>query len=182
MNNNLLEKQKTVIVTNLAKNLVLARTVNNLTQSDIAKKANVSRATIAQIESGESDPQLSTIIAISTSLEISPVLLLMGKNDIEAIENLVENYQKKSIPEEDIEKMRQLLSSGIKKFRIKAAKMGAEISVKLDVPSKGAIIGTTAGGAIGSSLIPGLGTIIGASLGAFFSSKIERRKNKDKEV
>lgn len=179
MKNNLLLKQRNLIITNLAKNLVLARNVRNLTQSDIAKEAGISRATIAQIESGEGDPRLSTITDIASSLDISPVLLLMGKDEIEALEDLVRNHAEESIPKIEIEKMEQLISSGIQKFKLKAAKLGASIYEKRNDPDIGAAAGAGTGAAIGSVLLPGFGTVIGASMGAFFSAKYKSKEDKD---
>lgn len=174
-----LEIQNVKFTTNMAKNLQLARNVSNLTQTDIAKKANVSRATIAQIESGESDPRLSTIINIATALRISPVLLLMGEDEVKALENLAENYQKGAIPEEEVEKMRQLLSSGIQKFTQKAGEIGSKLYEKRKDPRVGPAAGAATGAAIGSTLMPGVGTLIGASLGAFFSSKTDLKDDEE---
>lgn len=162
-------QQRDIVNANLAKNLVLARNACDYTQSELAERADVSRATIAQIESGEGDPRLSTIIDIATSLEISPVLLLLGEDDLNSIIKLIKEFPKDDIPEEDVEEMRRLLSSGLKKHKLKAAKLGVARTVGL----------SSAGAAIGSVLIPGVGTIVGATLGAYFSKKFKKGERED---
>ena len=64
------------IDTLLARNLVTARLRAGLTQFELAAAARVSRATIAQLESGDSDPRLSTLVEIAKALRISPLALL----------------------------------------------------------------------------------------------------------
>lgn len=168
MSNNYLDLHRQLLNANLAKNLVLARNATDLTQSDLAKIANISRATIAQIESGEGDPRLSTIIDISTSLGISPVLLLIGEDEINALINLIKEYDDKKISDKDKERMEFLLSTGIKKNKIKAAKIGIAATAGL----------SSVGAAIGSVLLPGIGTLVGATFGALASKNY---KGKDAE-
>jgi transcriptional regulator with XRE-family HTH domain len=151
----------------LAKNLVLARTARGTTQEKLAEESGVSRATIAQIESGESDPRLSTIVDLAAALELSPLLLLLNERELAAIAKLVEDesYVKKissDISTEDVERMRRLIQSGVQKGQKRAAELGASAAQAAGFAAGGA----AAGAAIGTILFPGIGTAIGAALGS----------------
>lgn len=56
--------------------LVVARTSAGLSQEALAANSGVSRATIAKIESGKIDPQLSTVYRLAAGLEVDLRLLL----------------------------------------------------------------------------------------------------------
>ena len=91
------------------------------------------------------------------------MFLLLGHEDLEALSNLrnAEGLPVESdeLSEEDIETMRRLLRSGISRNRNKAIKMGI------------AAASTLAGAAIGSILLLGIGTAVGAVLGGLLDSK-----------
>lgn len=129
----------------------------------MATRASVSRATVIQIEGGEGDPRLSTLVSLADVLSVSPMFLLLGHEDLEALSNLrnAEGLPVESdeLSEEDIETMRRLLRSGISRNRNKAIKMGI------------AAASTLAGAAIGSILLLGIGTAVGAVLGGLLDSK-----------
>ena len=52
----------------LANELIKARTRQKMTQSDVAKKAGVSRTVIARLESGTTNPTLGTINRVASVL------------------------------------------------------------------------------------------------------------------
>ena len=52
----------------------------NYTQSTLAKKANVSQSTIAQIESGKKDPSIATVKKIASALGIHLAVLFASED------------------------------------------------------------------------------------------------------
>ena len=155
---------------NLARNLVAARTALEISQDTLATNASVSRATVIQIEGGEGDPRLSTLVSLADALGVSPMFLLLGREDLEALSDLrnAEGLPVVSdeLSEEDIETMRRLLRSGISRNRNKAIKMGTAAAL-----ATGAAASTLSAVAIGSIILPGIGTAIGAVLGGIMASK-----------
>ncbi len=147
----------------LAKNLVLARNACDLTQAGLAEVASVSRATVAQLESGDGDPRLSTVVDISTALGTSPVLLLLGAEELKALVKITRDAPPDLVSDADVEKMRRLVSSGLRKQRLQAGELGASAARAAGLSAVGA--------AIGSALLPGVGTAIGAAIGAFIGSR-----------
>ena len=51
-----------------------------LTQTELAKKANVSQSTIAQIESGKKDPSIATVKKIAKALDIHLAILFASED------------------------------------------------------------------------------------------------------
>ena len=151
---------------NLARNLVAARTALETSQDTLATRASVSRATVIQIEGGEGDPRLSTLASLADALGVSPMFLLLGREDVEALSHLRNSKSLSAVPdelsEEEIGTMGRLLSSGISRNRNKAIKMGTAAAA-----ASGMSAAILAGAAIGSVLMPGIGTIIGSVLGGF---------------
>jgi len=64
---NLLDK----VATNLAENISILRKKRSLTQSRLSKLSGATRASIALIESGTSNPTLEVLIKISKALQVS---------------------------------------------------------------------------------------------------------------
>lgn len=143
----------------LGQNLIAARTANQLTQTELAERSKVSRATIAEIESGMADPRLSTLISIAEALNTRPIMLLLDEAAIHAAQEAgIRTSHLSEISQESINKMQEHLENDGTKGAQKAAKEG--------IRSLGVGGGAAVGAAIGSVLMPGLGTIIGATLGA----------------
>jgi transcriptional regulator with XRE-family HTH domain len=147
----------------LAKNLVVARQAAGVTQHDLAAKALVSRATIAQLETGYSDPRLSTIVDLARALGVPPIFLLLGPQDVEALANLPEAITRRPlpVPPADLERMQRLTRTGMLKDRVRAAAVGTAVARAAGRETPGAV--TSA--AIFSAILPGPGTQIGVVLG-----------------
>lgn len=57
------------------------RLKRKLSQNELAKKSNLSQATIAQIENGKKDPSLTTLKALARALDIHIAVLFIS-NDV----------------------------------------------------------------------------------------------------
>lgn len=147
----------------LARNLSAARTALGMTQDQVAEAAGVSRATIVQLEAAEGDPHLSTMTGVACALGVSPVILLLGRDELHAIATAPGSVEAKRVQDnlspETLDMMCRLLRSGIAKNRTKAVAMGTAAAT-----SAGLAAGTLAGAAIGTALLPGIGTAVGAAI------------------
>ena len=150
----------------LARNLSAARSALGMSQDQLAAAAGVSRATVYQLEGGSTakgDPRLSTVVSLSSALGISPVFLLLGRDELDAIAEVPKRTEMKDVRShlsaDELETMRRLLRSGVAKNRAKAVEMGAAAATTAGV-SAGAI----AAAAIGSGILPGIGTAIAAAI------------------
>lgn len=152
----------------VARNLSAARIGMKLSQDELAAEAGISRTTIVQLEGGEGDPRLSTLAAIAGALGITPVILLIGRDELTAIANASTSGEaeriRKHLSAEGIEDIQRLLRSGLSKNRSKAVAMGAGAAT-----AAGFAAGAVAGSAIGTALLPGIGTIVGAMLGSWLA-------------
>lgn len=146
----------------LGKNLVVARTAAGLTQQELADAANVSRATIAQLEAGYSDPRLSTVVSLASAMGISPFLLLWGREEVQALTQLPAWLESHPIhlPPAEVEHMRQLLRTGMLKDRARAARVGASLAAAVGHGSGSDRVGA----AVFSAFLPGDGTKLGIAL------------------
>lgn len=156
----------------LAKNLVVARIVSGLTQHELANLAYVSRATIAQLETGYSDPRLSTIVELARGLGIPPILLLLGSEEIHALLKLTQDAASAapSASPSDVARMRHLIETGLLKDRLRAARLGAAAAT-----AGGATAPASVSAAIFSAVHPGAGTTLGANLGRLLATAISPR-------
>lgn len=147
----------------LAKNLVVARLVVGMTQQQLAAAAGVSRATIAQLETGYSDPRLSTIVELARALHLPAIFLLLGMDEIQAFETLATHgeVEPMAITAAEVERMRRLAATGMLKDRVRAARLGAAIARSAGQAAPSAFVGA----AIFSAVRPGAGTRTGMLLG-----------------
>jgi transcriptional regulator with XRE-family HTH domain len=141
-----------------------------MSQDQLSEVAGVSRATIIQIEAAEGDPRLSTLAGVAVALGVSPVFLLLGQDELDAIANAPGSSEAERVREnlssDQLETMCRLLRSGIAKNRAKAVAMGTSAAA-----GAGLAAGALAGAAIGTALLPGIGTAIGAALSAWVIHK-----------
>lgn len=156
------EKRPEGIAAKLARNLVAARVAAGVTQQQLAERADVSRATIAQIEAGVSDPKLSTVLQLSQALKVDPLLLLLGSNEVETLASLLkvdlQSPQYEQLRTSDLRELQRLVGSGMVRDRVSAARLGAAAAQAAGYPAQGSI-----GAAIGAAIRPGIGTVLGAA-------------------
>ncbi len=122
----------------LAKNIVSARKAKakllgrHYTQEKLAADSGISTTAIAQIERGEVDPRLSTITGIAVALEVNPVFLLFGRQEIETLHQMIEGLDAQSFTElserffsNSIKEINKLANSSLPRQQVKASQMGA---------------------------------------------------------
>ena len=165
----------------LASNLSAARSALGMSQDELAAKGGVSRATLNQLEGAEGDPRLSTLVGLAAALGISPVFLLLGRDELDAIAKAPGSKEAKDVQAhltpEELDTMRRLLRSGVAKNRTKAVTMGSTAAA-----TAGVAAGAIAAAAIGTALLPGIGTAIGTAFAAIWlaKKKLEEEKKDDK--
>lgn len=157
----------------VARNLAAARSALGWSQEDLARAAGISRATVNQLEGGasaKSDPRLSTLAALASALGISPMLLLLDREELDAIAEIPGSREMSEVSShldpEQLEIMRRLLRSGVAKNRAKAVAMGASAATLAGVSA-----GPLAAAAIGTAILPGVGTAVGAAIAAAWLAK-----------
>lgn len=147
----------------LSLNLVVARAVSGMTQQKLAEASGVSRATIAQIETGVSDPRLSTLADLAEALRIVPMVLLAGTAEVTALSKLTGDLSARAVRVSgaDVARMQQLLSTGMLADRRRAARIGGAAARVAGETGAAA----TVAAAIFSAVVPGAGTAAGIALG-----------------
>jgi transcriptional regulator with XRE-family HTH domain len=153
----------------LAKNLTSVRVVAGVTQQDLSEAAGISRATLAQIETGSSDPRLSTLVDLANALGMPVILLLMGIVEAQALASLpVEAIGKpRRVSPEDVERITDYVATGLIKDRLRAAQLGAAAMESQSTTPLGPLAA-----AILSPHLPGAG----AAIGSLFGDLLHRRR------
>ena len=150
----------------LARNLFAARAASGMSQADVAKAAGTSRATIAQLESGDGNPTLTTLASVAVALDTTVLMLLLDRNEVDAIAMLVAGMDVGRSTDElaqlapALQAMARLEASSNAGSRGNLAKLGADSVGPRFVASDRKRIGA----AIGTAISPGFGTEIGAAL------------------
>jgi transcriptional regulator with XRE-family HTH domain len=148
----------------IANNLILARRAKNgITQAQLAGLSGVSRATIAQMESGESDPRLSTLVNLAAALGTSPILLLLGELELSALVEISRSAPQEIMSPDEALDMRRLVDSGLRKKKLQAADKAARAA-------QGAGL-SVIGAAIGAAGLLASGMAVGALFGGFLRTK-----------
>lgn len=62
----------------VGENLKRLRTLNALTQEELAAKAGLTTAAVARIERNEAEPRPSTLRKLASALEVKPATLVEG--------------------------------------------------------------------------------------------------------
>lgn len=149
----------------VARNLVLARQALGVTQEELAASSGVSRATIAQIETGSADFRLSSLLDIAQALGISPALLFVRAGDIDSLGRFVRqaavDQVLEKLPPAEVDRMEHLRQTGLQRDLFRVVHSAAEAVQTAGFGSAGAAVGA----GIGSAEAPGLGTAIGTLLG-----------------
>ena len=63
---------------NIAKNIRLLRTAQNMTQDQLAESLHVTRQTVSNYETGKSQPDIDTIVRLAEALQADPNTLIYG--------------------------------------------------------------------------------------------------------
>lgn len=147
----------------IARNLVVARDLVGMTQHELAARSGISRATVAQLESGVSDPRLSTITDISQALGVSPLVLLAGRREVRALADLGPELASRpvTIDDQELARMRAFAASPLHRDQGRAARLGASAGRAAGCKS----LGSAATAGVFSVVAPGRGTAAGAALG-----------------
>lgn len=170
MNQSTLELQLT-----LGESLALARKAEDLTQGELAEEAGLSRATIANIESGGADPKVSTVAELARALDMSPAWLLMSEEDMDVLGELATSDDvsrlRKMLSDDLVSQISTMIRSGGKK-RLKMALNSLRVAfqsreedsgLKVKSAAKMAAKASSSLTAVGTKLSPGLGTAVAAA-------------------
>lgn len=74
------KQKKSIDVFNLSDRISYLRERNEMTQKQLADAADVSQSTIAQIESGQKDPSITTLEKIAKGLDVHVAILFAGED------------------------------------------------------------------------------------------------------
>lgn len=69
----------------LARALFGARTAAGLSQAQLAERSMVARAAIVQLEAGEGNPRLETLVALAETLEVPLAFFFLEKRHVESL-------------------------------------------------------------------------------------------------
>lgn len=147
------------MVASVAENLVIARRVAGLSQHKLAQLANLSRATIAKIETGQSDPRLSTIAVLADALGISAHALISTGGEINRLIDILDNCHQIVDIAPDDDQTNALQSTG---DNLRARRDSAERAAAFARDAGHTSLSAQVASAIYNIYAPGIGAAIGA--------------------
>lgn len=153
------KRRKPSIVRSVAENLIIARRVAGLSQHELAQRANLSRATIAKIETGQSDPRLSTITILAQALGVTPHALISTNEEVDRMIDILDTCHEivDIAPNEDKTNDLTTDDTNIRALR-RSAERAAAFSRDVGYQSMSSQVAS----AIYNTHAPGIGAAIGA--------------------
>jgi transcriptional regulator with XRE-family HTH domain len=156
----------------LAKNLVAVRTASGLTQDALSAASGISRATIAQLETGVSDPRLSTLAALSAAVGLPTSLLLVGEVEVRSVIGLLSavSGQIPPLPLADQRQLNQWVNGGMLRDRTEAVRMAAEwVLANAGSNNLAAVVA-----GLCAAIVPDPGLTVGARWGELIAIEMDR--------
>jgi transcriptional regulator with XRE-family HTH domain len=154
----------------LARNLVAARIALDMTQQELAVRANLSRVTINHIETAHADVRLDTLVAVAGAVGCDPVVLLLDRAHLDAVQSdelaMVRRVggagrvpatrargSARLLRSDPADLLEELRLSPVPKIRARAVRLAAAAAERARLPRAavvGAAIGALASGASGA--------------------------------
>ena len=144
----------------IAQNLLIARTVLDWTQQQLANASGVSRATIAQLEAGLGDPRISTLELLANAMHVTAVFLLLDQGAFRALVEVKTDdaYLATLSRRRPLEALDHAINSGRYHGRMDAARLGVDAAHEAGLTGNAHSVGA----GIGSARFASKGTFLGA--------------------
>jgi transcriptional regulator with XRE-family HTH domain len=169
-------RRRELAETSLAKNLVAVRTALGLTQDALSSASGISRATIAQLETGVSDPRLSTLSALANAMGMPTGLLLLSEVEVRSVIDLLgkgTEHHFPPLPPGDQRQLRQWLNGGMLRDRTEAVRLVARwVAASGGSPPMAAVVA-----GLCAVIVPDPGLLIGARWGTLIAAEMDRFDN-----
>lgn len=153
------KSHKPSLVSSVAENLIIARRVAGLSQHELAARANLSRATIAKIETGQSDPRLSTIAILAQALGVTAHALISTHDEVDRLIDILDNCHEIIDIAPNEEKTDDLT---LKEKNLRALRRSAEQAAAFSRAAGYHSMSSQVACAIYNSHAPGIGAALGA--------------------
>ena len=156
----------------LAKNLVALRTAFGWTQDALSAASGISRATIAQLETGVSDPRLSTLAALAAAAGLPAALLLVGEVEVRSVGGLLARSATDvpAMPAAELRQLRRWVNGGMLRDRTEAVRVAAQWVTAHAGPEPLAAV--VAG--LCAAIVPDPGLTVGAVWGELIAAEMGR--------